>query len=99
MCDCGRVKETGYNDYGVEDQKEYNKRRQMSFEEMEKMNEPSDFIYNPEWATQQVQKGTIGVKFANDVFIMEAYLKDSGIEYKPEDLEMTPLGLAYRVKK
>ena len=38
-----------------------------------------------------------GFRFSNDVFLLESFLQQRKIEYKPEDLEHTPFGKAHRV--
>lgn len=44
-------------------------------------------------------KATIGVKFSNNIYINESFLKQHNIKYNPEDLEETPMGLCLRIKK
>jgi hypothetical protein len=41
----------------------------------------------------------VGVKFSNDIFLMESYLKQRNIAYESSDLEKSSLGLVLRVPK
>jgi len=60
----------------------------------------SDFIYRPDnYPGPVAHNATLGVKFSNDILLLESFLIQQKIEYKPEDLEKTPFGLALRIKK
>ena len=41
----------------------------------------------------------MGVKFSNDIFLSEQFLKDKKIAYEESDLEDTPLGRCARIQK
>lgn len=56
-------------------------------------------IYKPVEQPSEPTKAIFGVKFSNDIFLMKSFLDQKNIEYKDEDLEMTPLGLAHRIKR
>ena len=61
---------------------------------------PENFIYKPPVSPEtQSQKVTMGVKFCNDIFLSEQFLKDKKIEYQESDLEDTPMGRCARIKR
>jgi len=55
------------------------------------------FIYTPPECSTAIQS-PIGVKFRNDVMLMESFLNKNNITYTKEDLEQTPYGLCFRIK-
>lgn len=57
------------------------------------------FIYKPKICGEKPLKATLGVKFCQDTFLLKSFLDQMKIEYKIEELEKTPLGLALRIKK
>lgn len=57
----------------------------------------NDFIYTPP-SEQLKQKTTLAVKFSNDVFLMESFLKQRNIVYDEKELENTPYGRCLRIK-
>lgn len=59
----------------------------------------SDFIYKPIEEESKPLQSTFGVKFCNDIFLLESFLKQRKIQYNEEDLENTPMGRAIRIKK
>lgn len=63
------------------------------------MNEEQNFCYFPPKSPKQYEKSTCGVKFCNDTYLTESFLKQNEIDYSPSDLEDSPLGLVYRIKK
>jgi hypothetical protein len=59
-----------------------------------------ELIYKPPTPEElEAKKATLGVKFANDIFLSEAWLIKMNVEYKPEDIEQTPLGPCARIKR
>ena len=59
-----------------------------------------NLLYKPENYPGPIAKNaTLGVKFANDTFLLESFLIQQKIKYKIEDLEKTPFGLALRIKR
>jgi hypothetical protein len=60
----------------------------------------SPFVYLPSDSNgKEAQRSILGVKFANDIFLSESFLKKRNIEYKESDLEQTPLGMCFRITK
>lgn len=58
------------------------------------------FVYNPPTEEElKDRKTTLGIKFANDIFLSEAWMIKMNIKYKPEDIEQTPLGPCARIKR
>lgn len=57
-------------------------------------------VYKPpgEWKPEAIP-ATLGVKFCQDTMLMKSFLDQHNISYTDGELEMTPLGLALRVKK
>ncbi len=47
----------------------------------------------------EVQNATLGVKFSNDTLLLKSFLDQWKISYEESDLEMTPFGLALRIKR
>lgn len=64
-----------------------------------KNTERAKMIYIPPEGSVDLTPSTIGVKFSNDTFLMEAYLKHHAIEYDEKDLEEAPFGRCLRIKK
>lgn len=63
------------------------------------MDEPK-LIYKPPTDEEiEAKKSTFGVKFSNDIFLSEAWLIKMNVQYKPEDIEQTPLGPCARIKR
>lgn len=59
----------------------------------------SDSVYKSQETNEPPKKATVGVKFSQDTFLFESFLVQHKIDYKKEELEKTPLGLALRIKK
>ncbi len=59
----------------------------------------SQFIYKPPMMDKPPLDCTFGVRFCQDTFLTKSYLDEKGIDYDINDLEMTPYGLALRIKK
>ncbi len=57
------------------------------------------FIYRPNWIANQPEESKIYVKFSNNIYMDEPFLKKHNIEYTQEDLEGTPLGKRYVIRK
>ncbi len=58
-----------------------------------------DLIYKPTEIQKQPEESKIYVKFSNNIYFCESFLKKHNIEYKPEHLEDTPLGKCYVVRR
>lgn len=58
-----------------------------------------EMIYKPPTVAPKAINATLSVKFSNDIFLLESFLKQKGIEYKPEDLELSPFGRGLRIKR
>lgn len=57
-------------------------------------------IYRPEnYQGPIAQDAKIGVKFSNDIFLLESFLKQFNVEYKQEDLVDSPFGRGVRIKR
>lgn len=57
-------------------------------------------IYKPEnYPGPIALNATMNVKFSNDTILLKSFLDQKNIEYKIEELEMTPFGLGLRRKK
>ncbi len=60
----------------------------------------TDFVYRPSQQGEPIAlAATIGCKFSNDTILLKSFLDQFGIPYEDSDLEMTPLGLGYRIKR
>jgi hypothetical protein len=59
----------------------------------------SNLIYKPPENIQPPLESKICVKFSNNIYFSESFLKQNNIEYTQEDLEDTAVGNAYVVKK
>ncbi len=63
-------------------------------------NQASHFVYRPPHSNPPVaQNATIGVKFSNDIFLCESFLKQKNIFYEESDLEDSPFGKGIRVRR
>jgi hypothetical protein len=49
--------------------------------------------------SEKPKKNKLYVKFSNNIHFSESFLKKYNIEYEPEDLEDTPLGKCYVVRR
>jgi hypothetical protein len=58
----------------------------------------TDFIYRPE-NNSEPENSKVYVKFSNKIYCDEAFLKKHNIEYTKDDLEDTPLGKRYVIRK
>lgn len=57
-------------------------------------------IYRPDNYDAPIpSNATVGVRFCQDIFLMKSFLDQKGIEYKIEDLEDSPMGLGFRIKR
>jgi hypothetical protein len=57
-------------------------------------------IYQPPYdGPKAAENINLGVKFANDIFLHESFLKQRNIKYEQSDLERTPMGMCYRIKR
>lgn len=59
----------------------------------------TNFMYRPPKDSKDAEHVTLGVKFANDVFLMKSYLDQKGIQYDEKDLEDGPMGQVLRIKR
>ncbi|HUD01379.1 MAG TPA: hypothetical protein VMR37_03570 [Rhabdochlamydiaceae bacterium] len=63
-------------------------------------NEAKNLVYRPPNSSEpKVQKATLGVKFSDDIFLLESFLKKRKIPYKQSDLEDSPFGRGIRIKR
>lgn len=56
-------------------------------------------IYKPDNYKMEAQPATLGVKFSNDIFLLESFLKYRNIKYEESVLEFSPFGKGIRIKK
>lgn len=56
-------------------------------------------MYNPEKDLNHSEEVTIYVKFSNNITFLESFLKQNKIDYQKEDLEDTPLGKGYVIRR
>jgi hypothetical protein len=57
-------------------------------------------VYRPPQNSEPIaQNATVGVKFSNDIFLMKSFLDQQKIEYKEEELEDSPMGKGFRIKR
>ena len=56
-------------------------------------------IYIPPKSDCKAQNTTLGVKFCTDTILLESFLKQHNIQYEQSDLEDTPMGRGYRMKR
>ncbi len=59
----------------------------------------TEFLYKPSQEENEPEKATIGVKFSNNIILLESFLKQKNIPYKPEDLEDTPMGIGLVIRR
>lgn len=61
----------------------------------------TSYIYRPDTSSEELTplNSTLGVKFCKDTILLESFLRQHNIEYRPEDLEMTYYGPGLRIKK
>ena len=57
-----------------------------------------DFIYKPP-ENVLPEDSKMYVKFARNITFLESYLKQKNIKYAPSDLEDTPLGRGYVIRR
>ncbi len=74
------------------------------------MNEDNEvrFLLNPEDKTliyrpsnndtSEEKKTTVAVRFSNNIYLTESFLKQFNVEYTPDDLEYTPLGPCFIIR-
>lgn len=63
------------------------------------MSEVQQLIYKPPNGDEfKAIKGSIGVRFSNDVFLTEAWLIKMNVKYDQSELEQTPFGMCARIK-
>ncbi len=60
-----------------------------------------ELIYKPPQSNEEpkVFDAKVGYKFARDMVLLESFLIKQGIPYKVEDLEETPYGLGYVIRR
>jgi hypothetical protein len=58
-----------------------------------------NLVYKPDWIKDIPEESKVYVKFSNNIYFDESFLKKHNIEYKPEDLEDTPLGKRFVVRR
>ena len=60
----------------------------------------NDLVYKPP-INEEIEpiKSTIKVNFCNDIFLNESWLIKNNIKHEENDLESTPLGKCYRIKR
>lgn len=64
------------------------------------MNEELGSLYkSANYSGPEALNATLGVKFSNDIVLLESFLKQRNIPYDQSDLEDTPYGRGYRIKK
>ena len=56
-------------------------------------------IYVPPESSQEPEVPNMGVKFSNNITFLKSFLDQRKIEYKEEDLEDTPLGRGYVIRR
>lgn len=54
-----------------------------------------EMIYKAPSDDSEPHQVTVGVKFANNIYLHESFLKQQNIEYTKSELENTALGLAH----
>ncbi len=60
----------------------------------------SEFIYRPpNYPEPEALNATVGVKFCQDTILLKSFLDQQGVKYDPSELEKTPVGLGFRIKK
>lgn len=59
----------------------------------------SELIYKPTEIEKSPEESKIYVKFSNNITFTESFLKSKNIPYNQEDLEDTPLGRGYVVRR
>jgi hypothetical protein len=59
----------------------------------------SDLIYNPDETDEEPIASTLGMKFSQNIYLSEYFLKQINIQYSQDDLIDTPLGRAYEIKR
>jgi hypothetical protein len=59
----------------------------------------SDFLYKPPQTVKLHEEPKMYVKFSRNITILESYLKDNNVEYSQENLEDTPLGKGYVIRR
>lgn len=58
-----------------------------------------ELIYKPDWIEDIPEESKLYVKFSNNIYVSETFLKKHNIEYTDEDLEDTPLGRMYVIRR
>ena len=58
-----------------------------------------DLVYKPDWIKEIPEESKVYVKFSNNIYFGEEFLKKHNIEYTDADLEETPLGKRYVVRR
>ena len=59
----------------------------------------SGFIYKPVEIQEHPEESKIYVKFSKNITFLESFLKQKNTPYEQSDLEDTPLGRGYVIRK